>query len=261
MSTPITQSTPVPFLSIEGVDGAGKSSHLATIQRLLVGLGHEVVMTREPGGTPVGERLRELALSTEMDPMTEVMLMMASRHQHERSVIVPALSQGRTVVSDRFKDSTFAFQGAGRELSQDVLRQLDALTSGVKPLTTILFDIDPAIARQRMSAKDLDRFESMGADFHVRVRNAYRALAEEDPDRFIVIDSSKTLPQVQEQVERAVESFHMRCLAFQEQFPSYPIREYAPWAAMPGLSSDEAPVAPASPSPSTLDRDHAASLS
>lgn len=160
-----------------------------------------------------------MSLSTEMQPMTEVLLMMASRHEHESEVIWPALAQGRTVVSDRFKDSTFAFQGAGRGLPQQVLRTLDGATSSLHPLRTLLFDIDPAVARERMSSKELDRFESMGAIFHRRVREAYLARARGEPERFLVIDAGQSMEQVGQAVRMAVENFHTHCLALQDEFP------------------------------------------
>ena len=187
------------FITLEGIDGAGKSSHLKFIGSWLDSHGIDAVFTREPGGTGLGEKLRELLLSpsTRVSLESETLLMFASRQEHIVQVIAPALSCGRWVVSDRFTDASFAYQGGGRGLAFERIRVLeDWVQQGLQPDLTFLFDVPPELAQSRMAAsRQLDRFEREQADFHRRVREAYLERARENP-RFCVLDSSRSLEAI-----------------------------------------------------------------
>ena len=195
------------FISFEGIDGAGKSSHIEALAQAFRQTGRGVVQTREPGGTPLAEKLRELVLHDAMDPLCEALLVFAARRDHLNQVIEPALARGDVVLCDRFTDATFAYQGGGRGFSLEVLAQLEhwvqALPSGAlrQPDLTVWFELDPAIAAQRLSAARLpDRFESQPLAFFSQVHAGYEARALADPARFARIDASASL----EQVRRAV---------------------------------------------------------
>jgi dTMP kinase len=195
---------PGKFITLEGVDGAGKSTHLNWLVEHLRAKGHTVVQTREPGGTPLGEKLRELLLHEPMHLETEALLMFAARREHLELVIKPAIARGDWVVCDRFTDASFAYQGGGRGLSVEKLGQLETWVQGdFQPDLTLLFDLPIDIASQRMAgaARQLDRFEQEKADFHERVRAAYLARATEMPARVQVIDSRQTLKTIQKQLE------------------------------------------------------------
>jgi dTMP kinase len=192
------------FITLEGVDGAGKSTHLSWLVTHLRTLGHTIVQTREPGGTPLGEKLRELLLHEPMHLETEALLMFAARREHLERVIKPAVVRGDWVVCDRFTDASFAYQGGGRGLSSKKLSQLENwVQEGFQPDLTLLFDLPIDIAAQRMAgaARQLDRFEQEKADFHQRVRDAYLARAAQMPERVKVIDSRQTPEQIQKQLE------------------------------------------------------------
>jgi dTMP kinase len=181
------------FITLEGIDGAGKSTHLQALAARVRAAGHEVVVTREPGGTPLGEELRRLVLARPMDARTEALVMFAARREHVVQVVEPALAAGRWVVSDRFSDATFAYQCGGRGLEREVFAALEALVHpGLEPDATFLFDIDPAIAqaRQRAQSRDLDKFEREQSQFFERVRAAYLERARLAPRRIQVIDAS-----------------------------------------------------------------------
>ncbi|MBL0140957.1 MAG: dTMP kinase [Betaproteobacteria bacterium] len=181
------------FISMEGIDGAGKSSHLEFLASAIRKRGVEVVVTREPGGTPLGERLRELVLHEPMEGTTEALVMFAGRREHLVRVIEPALARGAWVLSDRFSDATFAYQCGGRGLDRDVFRALEAIVHPHrKPDATFLFDLDPAVAfeRQRAQGRTQDKFEREAQVFFQRVRDAYLERAREDPARVRVIDAS-----------------------------------------------------------------------
>ena len=187
------------FITFEGIDGAGKSTHLAWFAEALRTHGLDVLVTREPGGTPLGERLREILLNQPMGIGTETMLMFAARFEHIEQVIRPALRDGKYVVSDRFSDASFAYQGGGRGMDWDKLRQLEHwVHPDLQPDLTLFFDIDVEIARKRLRAPDrtreanasLDRFEQEQADFFERVRAAYHRRIEEKPARYLVIDAA-----------------------------------------------------------------------
>lgn len=194
------------FITLEGIDGAGKSTHLAWLADSLRHKGHEVVVTREPGGTPLGETLRGLLLSQPMHLETEALLMFASRREHLAQVILPALAQGKWVISDRFTDASFAYQGGGRGIDETRLRILEEwVQQGLQPDLTLLFDVPLEVARQRLAANmELDRFEQEQQDFFLRVRDAYLRRAEQFPGRIRIIDSARTLPEIRVELENLV---------------------------------------------------------
>jgi dTMP kinase len=192
------------FITLEGIDGAGKSSHLAWIAERLRRPGREVVVTREPGGTPLGERLREILLRDPADPATETLLMFAARQAHLAQIIRPALTRGAWVVSDRFTDSTFAYQGGGRGVPLDRLRTLEEwVQEGLQPDLTVYFDVPVSTARARLTraSEPPDRFEQEDAAFHERVRAAYLDRARQFPGRFRVVGAARPLAQIQKELE------------------------------------------------------------
>jgi len=193
------------FITLEGIDGAGKSSHVSWISEFLQSQGKEVVSTREPGGTPLSEKLREMLLSDAMDLETETLLMFAARREHLSQVIKPALARGAWVVCDRFTDASFAYQGGGRGLDKSRLTQLEQWIHGdCQPRLTLLFDVPCEVARQRIALanRHLDRFEQEQAQFHDRVRHAYLDRAAAHPERFRVIDGTRTLEEIRVQLEQ-----------------------------------------------------------
>jgi dTMP kinase len=196
------------FITLEGIDGAGKSSHLGYLRALCEARGAAVEMTREPGGTPLGEALRRVVLEAAMDPATEALLMFAARRAHVVAVIEPALAAGRWVVCDRFSDSTYAYQCGGRGLAPAVVAALEKIAHpDLAPDATFLFDIDPRLASQRQRGRDRapDRFEREQEDFFRRVRDAYRKRADAEPQRIHVIDAARPLEDVREQLAQAFE--------------------------------------------------------
>lgn len=194
------------FITVEGIDGAGKSTHVTAMVERLRAQGREVVHTREPGGTALAEALRELLLHRPMDALTEALLIFAARRDHLRQVIEPALARGATVVCDRFTDATFAYQGAGRGFDTTVLAQLEAwVQEGRQPDLTLWFDVPPAVAAQRLAhARAPDRFEQEPQRFFERVAEGYRERARAYPHRFVVIHSDAPLEVVRAQVEAAL---------------------------------------------------------
>ncbi|MGF6549123.1 dTMP kinase [Paraburkholderia youngii] len=198
------------FITFEGIDGAGKTTHLGwfreRLEAKLAPNGRSVVMTREPGGTPLGEQIREIVLHQKMDLETEALLMFALRRQHLAEVIEPALTRGDWVLSDRFTDATFAYQGGGRGLPRDKLETLERwVQGGFQPDLTVLFDLPPAVANERRSAaRNPDRFESESAAFFERTRAEYMRRAEEAPHRFAIIDSSQSIVRIQKQLEELI---------------------------------------------------------
>ncbi len=188
------------FITFEGVDGAGKSTHLARFADALRQRGIEVVVTREPGGTELGEQLREMLLSQAMSMDTEAMLMFAARIEHVQQVIKPALAAGRWVISDRFSDASFAYQGAGRGMDWEKLKQLESWVD-LQPDLTLFFDVPVEVARARLANNvSLDRFEQEQGDFFERVRAGYHRRVAENPARFRVIDAALSLESVQTQL-------------------------------------------------------------
>jgi dTMP kinase len=195
--------TTARFITFEGIDGAGKSTHIEAVAQRLREAGATVVCTREPGGTPLAERVRDIVLHTTMDVLTEALLVFAARHDHLDQVIKPALAAGHTVLCDRFTDATFAYQGGGRGAPVAVLEQLETLVQGVlQPDLTIWFDLPPALAAERRAqARAADRFEQQDLVFFERVRSAYAARAEASPQRFARIDSSLVRELVWRQID------------------------------------------------------------
>jgi dTMP kinase len=197
------------FITLEGIDGAGKSTQLAWIVELLQQAGLQPVVTREPGGTPLGERVRALLLdkSMVMHAETEALLMFAARREHLDKVILPALQQGQWVISDRFTDASFAYQGGGRGLDQAKLGILEHWVQGeLQPDLTLYFDVPVEVGQQRVSQiKDADRFEQEQAGFFQRVRNAYLDRARQFHNRIEIIDSSRDLAEVKAAVEQTVQ--------------------------------------------------------
>ena len=200
------------LLSIEGGEGAGKSTVLSALREALLADGHEVVSTREPGGTPLAERIRELLLGGSGEPVhaeTELLLMFAARAQHVREVVLPALQRGAWVISDRFTDSSYAYQGAGRGLDPEWIAALERRAVGVKPGLTLLLDLDVREGRARTAGRDLwpDRIESEQDDFFERVRAGFRARAAAEPQRFRVIDAAQPPAGVAAAVEAAITAY------------------------------------------------------
>ncbi len=195
---------PGKFITLEGIDGAGKSSHLGWLAERLRRTGREVVVTREPGGTPLGERVRALLLHEAMEVTTETLLVFAARREHLAQVIRPALARGAWVVSDRFTDATFAYQGGGRGLPADRLEALEAwVQEGLQPDLTLFFDVPVAVGQARLQAAQNapDRFEQAGVAFYERVRAVYLERARTFPERFRIIDATLSLDGVKEALE------------------------------------------------------------
>jgi dTMP kinase len=199
------------FITFEGIDGAGKSSHVAVLADAFKAGGRTVTVTREPGGTPLAEKLRTLALNETMDPLTEALLMFAARRDHLQQVIEPALARGDVVLCDRFSDATFAYQGGGRGFDGAVLSQLErwvqALPGGGirEPDLTLLFDLAPAVAAQRLAgARVPDKFESQPAEFFAKVAEGYEARVKQSPSRFVRIAADQPRDAVWNEVLTAV---------------------------------------------------------
>lgn len=192
------------FITFEGIDGAGKSTQLAFLAEHLRAQGHDVVVTREPGGTELGEALRALVLNVDMDPRTETLIMFAARAEHLARVIRPALAEGKWVVCDRFSDATFAYQSGGRQLPGAEVEALEHwVHPDVSPDRTLLVDVPPAVAAERLAgAREADRFESERAEFFTRVRAAYLDRARRDPQRFVLLDGTATPEAIQQQIAR-----------------------------------------------------------
>ena len=197
---------PGRFITFEGIDGAGKSTHIEAVAAHLREGGGPVVSTREPGGTELAEALRHLVLHSPMDALTETLLIFAARRDHVTTVIAPALARGDTVLCDRFTDATFAYQGAGRGFDTGVLTQLETwVQDGLQPDLTLWFDLEPAQALGRAGgARVPDRFEQQDLNFFERVRAGYRARQERHPARFARIDAAQERAQVARQVAAAL---------------------------------------------------------
>lgn len=198
----------MPFITLEGIDGAGKTTHLAWLAEKLRARGAEVVITREPGGTPLGEKLRELLLAQPMHIETEALLMFAARREHLDQVIQPALARGAWVVSDRFTDASFAYQCGGRGIAEARLRILeDWVQAGLQPDLTLLFDIEVSVAMQRVTAySSPDRFEQEQQDFFERVRAMYLHRAQQFPARFRIVRSDRSVDEIRGHLEHILAS-------------------------------------------------------
>lgn len=191
------------FITLEGMDGAGKSTHIPTIIAALQARGNEVVSTREPGGTALGERLRELLLHENMHPETETLLMFAARREHIATVIAPALARGAYVLSDRFTDATYAYQSGAKGVAAAKVELLEQwVQADLQPDLTLLFDVPVEVSIQRLAtARSPDKFERENADFFTRIRQAYLQRAQQNPARFRIIDANRPLEDVKQSVE------------------------------------------------------------
>lgn len=196
------------FITLEGMDGAGKSTHIPSIIRALESRGVEVVSTREPGGTALGEQLRTLLLHEAMHPETETLLMFAARREHIASVIAPALARGAYVLSDRFTDATYAYQYGAKGVPASKVASLEQwVQDDLQPDMTLLFDVPVEVSVQRLSmARAPDKFERESADFFTRIRNAYLQRAAENSKRFRVIDANRSLQEVADSVQKIIAS-------------------------------------------------------
>jgi dTMP kinase len=208
------------FISFEGIDGAGKSTHIPALAQAFKESGKEVVLTREPGGTELGEKIRLMVLKDSMDPLTESLLVFAARREHIRTVICPALERAAVVLCDRFTDATFAYQGGGRGFEMGILKQLELWVQGLtkeqsktdphidqllEPDLTLWFVLDPKVAAQRLvSARVPDRFETQPVEFFNKVHQAYLERANNSPNRFVCINADQSLQSVWEEVLKAV---------------------------------------------------------
>ena len=200
------------FITFEGIDGAGKSTHIEAVADHLREQGHEVLLTREPGGTPLAEKLRELFLNEPMDALSEALLVFAARRDHLHTRIEPALAAGVTVLCDRFTDATFAYQGAGRGFDLKVLSTLEQwVQQGLQPDLTLWFDVPPAVAAQRRAAsREPDRLEREAEAFFERVRQGYAARCDADPQRVQRINADAELTVVRDAVLAALARFGSR---------------------------------------------------
>ena len=194
------------FITLEGMDGAGKSTHIPTIIEILQARGREVVSTREPGGTVLGERLRELLLHEAMHAETETLLMFAARREHIANVIAPALKRGAYVLSDRFTDATYAYQSGAKGVPANKVEILEQwVQEALQPDVTLLFDVPVEVSIARLAgARSPDKFERESADFFTRIRNAYLLRARQNPARFRIIDASKPLEEVSKMVKEVI---------------------------------------------------------
>ena len=204
-----TDTTPMGrFITFEGIDGAGKSTHIHRLAERLRATGQRVTVTREPGGTPLAEKLRALLLHDPMDPLCEALLMFAARRDHLQQVIEPALSRGETVLCDRFTDATFAYQGYGRGFNLQTLATLESWVQAPQPGAavrqpdlTLWFNVSPSVAAQRLAgARDPDKFEALPVDFFARVAHGYSARAQADPTRFATLNGEAQPEQVWDQL-------------------------------------------------------------
>lgn len=200
-------NAPGKFITFEGIDGAGKSSHIGYVAEYLAARGKRVVTSREPGGTPLGEKLRELLLHEKMHLETEALLMFASRREHMAQVIEPGIARGDWVLSDRFTDASFAYQSGARGMARDKMEALEAwVHAHLQPDLTLLFDVPIEVARERLDAtRTLDKFEQEQADFFARCRAEYLRRAAQFPGRFVVIDSTGSMDEVRAAVTVALE--------------------------------------------------------
>lgn len=197
------------FITLEGSEGAGKSTNLIYIHQLLTEMGHDVTETREPGGTPLSEHIRHILLGHEFDGMasdTELLLVFAARAEHLQKKIIPAIEEGKTVLCDRFTDATYAYQGAGRGIPEQRIALLENWVQGdLRPDLTLFLDLPVSIGMKRAGERSApDRFEKEQMQFFEKVRQGYLARAKQAPERYCIIDASKDLPQVQQQIREVL---------------------------------------------------------
>ncbi len=198
------------FITLEGTEGVGKSTNLAFVRNWLQTRNIEVIVTREPGGTPLAEEIRELLLAKRDEPVdqaAELLLVFAARAQHIAQIIKPALARGAWVLSDRFTDATFAYQGGGRGLDKNIIQQLEVMVQGdLRPDLTLILDIDVKLGLSRASQRgELDRFESETLDFFERVRTAYRERAMASPVHYAIVDAGQSLEKVQKDIDQVLQ--------------------------------------------------------
>ncbi|MFB3922803.1 MAG: dTMP kinase [Terriglobia bacterium] len=208
------------FITLEGIDGTGKSTQMRLLVKHLRARGFRVVMTREPGGTKIGERIRAILLASRtgrLAPLAELALIYAARAQHLEEVVRPALARGDLVVSDRFNDASRAYQGHGRQLGEATVRAFDEIVCGeIQPQLTLLLDLDPRVALARAQGREVrrksahSRFESQGFKFHQRVHAGYLAIARREPRRVKVVDANRAIGEVQSEIRRIVDHFVSR---------------------------------------------------
>lgn len=199
------------FITFEGVEGAGKTTNISYIATQIRNAGHQILLTREPGGTTIGEAIRETLISTELPEMhhqTELLLMFAARSEHIHRKIIPALEQGIWVLCDRFTDASYAYQGAGRGIDQEKIQILESMVQGpLRPDITFLFDLEANIGLSRAQSRgETDRFEQQHIDFFNRVRSQYLLMAEAEPERFRLIEAQHDIKTVQQQISHELES-------------------------------------------------------
>jgi len=199
--------TDAKFITLEGVDGAGKSTHIDFIKSYFESKILEYIVTREPGGTHTGEKIREILLKDEISPMTESLLMFAARSEHLSRVIQPNLRSGVTVISDRFTDASYAYQSGGKGVDTSVIDQLKTIThDDLEPDLTILFDLPVEVSIERLNnTRVLDRFEKQSFEFHQKVRKMYLKIAGENKDRFYIIDSTKSINDIQDEITKILD--------------------------------------------------------
>lgn len=203
---------PGKLITLEGIEGVGKSSNLRFIAEYLQSQGKDILVTREPGGTPLAEDLRKILLAEyqeQTQPETELLILYAGRFQHVECVIKPAIKRGQWVVCDRFNDATFAYQGAGRNISLEKIHTLDEWTLGTfAPSLTIILDAPVEVALKRIQAnRQLDRFEKERSDFFEKIRQAYLTRAHRHPERYCIVDASQSLPDVQHNISLLLNNF------------------------------------------------------
>lgn len=197
------------FISIEGPDGSGKSTQIKNIRRFFNDKGIDIIFTREPGGTAIGERIRHIILDracSEMDDMTEALLYAAARAQHVRQVIKPALAEGKIVICDRFVDSSIAYQGYGRKIGKPVEVINEYAVDGCMPDITFLMKMDPRVGRRRISAENQDRLEREMDDFHIRTFEGYLELEKKYPERIVGIDASRSIEEIKSDIYKKLEA-------------------------------------------------------
>ena len=198
------------FITFEGIEGCGKSTQVKLLEQYFISKEKEVFLTREPGGPKISEKIRDILLepeNKEMLPETEVLLYMASRSQHTGEWIIPLLHEGKVVISDRYYDSTIAYQGAARKLNRNIIDIIiDFATFGLKPDITFLIDLPADIGLSRISKKDADRLERESMEFHQKVRNGFLKIAEYEKERYIVIDGRKNIEEIKKEVIKQIEN-------------------------------------------------------
>lgn len=199
------------FISIEGLDGAGKSTQIKLMEDFFRSRNREVFLTREPGGTKIGEKIRQIILDKanhEMAATTEALLYAASRGQHVKEIILPALKEGKVVVSDRFVDSSIAYQGGGRCLGEESIKMInDFATNGLEPDLTIFFNIDPTISLKRIKEDEIDRLEDEKIDFHKTVYRTYLNLARTNPKRIKIVKADEDVATISQEIEKILLGF------------------------------------------------------